>query len=406
MTDGFNDTWRHELEMIVAQHLGGTFPAAALCVLVDGQPILDEAWGWVDPDTMAQPVTPDTLFDLASVTKLFTMTAFLSLLSEGAANLSDSLSVTIPEFSAVQPRSVDGGMDPHDKIPLPTPDNKRALQVDPATVTLYHLLTHTSGLAPWRDVFNAAGDAPPPPDQPDPIGREERFKRALDALCHYPFVSTADGVVRYSDLGLMLLGEATSRLHGRGGRLDDAIRDRVLVPLGIDETMVFNPVREHDFAYEQIAPTEDDPTWRMRRVWGEVHDENACGIGGVAGHAGLFGTAHDLARFGQAWLSGAEKFGIRDDLAVRATQLQEASGAFRHGLGWMMKTPEGSSAGTLFDNTSYGHTGFTGTSLWIDPTRGLVVALLTNRVYPGRERVGVHAFRRAVHDHIAQGADA
>jgi CubicO group peptidase (beta-lactamase class C family) len=137
-----------------------------------------------------------------------------------------------------------------------------------------------------------------------------------------------------------------------------------------------------------------------------VHDENACGVGGVAGHAGLFGTARDVAMFGQAWLQRDERFSISPEMMNMATREQAISGASRHGLGWMLKSHKDSSAGEYFSPESYGHTGFTGTSLWIDPEQELVVATMTNRVYPGREKVGIHAFRRALHDLIAQGVDA
>src|SRR5690606_25291100 len=128
------------------------------------------------------------------------------------------------EFGRTGPRPLDGGQDPHTKAPLPTPDDLRGQTADPAQVTFRHLLAHTSGLAPWRDVYRAAGPAPLPPDQPDPVSRRERWANALHALGGYPFVGQpGDGIVRYSDLGLMLLGEATSRLHGTPGDLETAI---------------------------------------------------------------------------------------------------------------------------------------------------------------------------------------
>jgi CubicO group peptidase (beta-lactamase class C family) len=307
----------------------------------------------------------------------------------------------IPEFAESGPRPLDGGKDPHTKILLPIPEAVRNQTADPRQVTCYHLLTHTSGLAPWRDVFNAAGPAPAPPDQIDPIPREERWVRALRALCGYPFVGQpGDRTVRYSDLGLMLLGEAICRLHGASGALEEALRKRVFEPLRLD-TLTFNPV-QRGHSRSTIAPTEDDPGWRGRRCWGEVHDENACGVGGVAGHAGLFGTARDVAAFGQAWLESDARLSIALDLLRRAVQEHEETSGMRRGLGWMLKAREDSPAGDLFSADSYGHTGFTGTSLWVDPPRALVVACLTNRVYPGREKIGIHAFRRALHDALVE----
>jgi CubicO group peptidase (beta-lactamase class C family) len=391
------------LERVIHAHLGDTFPALALAVMHSGAICLDAAWGWIDPDTRTYPVQPDSLFDLASVSKLFTTTAFLALVSEGRVDLDDPLVQVIPEFGVSGPRPLDGGQDPHSKAMLPTPDAVRGQTADPTCVTFYHLLTHTSGLAPWRDVFNAAGPAPRPPTDPDPIPRAERWSRALRALCNYPFVGQpGDHIVRYSDLGLMLLGEATTRLHGTTapGALDEVLRVRVFDPLEL-RSLTFNPL-PNGCPRTTIAPTEDDPGWRGRRCWGEVHDENACGVGGIAGHAGLFGTARDVAAFGQAWLDADPRLHIAPDLRQRAITEREASGGMRRGLGWLLSAYEDSSAGDHFSPDSYGHTGFTGTSLWIDPARALVVACLTNRVYPGREKLGIHAFRRSIHDALVE----
>jgi CubicO group peptidase (beta-lactamase class C family) len=389
------------LEGIIHTHLGETFPALALTVIKDGTVRLNAAWGWIDPESREYPARPDTLFDLASVSKLFTASAFLSLAGERRVRLDDPLVRVLPEFGESGPRPLDGGQDPNTKMPLPTPEAVRNQTADPRRVTFYHLLTHSSGLAPWRDVFNAAGPAPVPPDQVDLIPRAERWTRALRALCGYPFVGQpGDRVVRYSDLGLMLLGEAVSRLHGAPGMLDEALRARVFEPLKLD-SLTYNPL-QHARNRNTIAPTEDDPGWRGRRCWGEVHDENACGVGGVAGHAGLFGTAHDVAAFGQAWLESDPRLNIAPDLLHLAVQEHEETDGMRRGLGWMIKAREDSSAGDLFSADSYGHTGFTGTSLWIDPARALVVACLTNRVYPGREKIGIHAFRRTLHDAIVE----
>jgi CubicO group peptidase (beta-lactamase class C family) len=389
------------LEHVIHAHLGDTFPALVLTVVHEGAVRLNAAWGWIDPDRQENPVRPDTLFDLASVSKLFTASAFLALVSAGRVGLDDPLVRVIPEFGASGPRPLDGGQDPHSKRQLPTPESARGQMADPARVTFYHLLTHTAGVAPWRDVFNAAGPAPAPPTQVDPVPRAERWARALRALCEYPFVGQpGDRVVRYSDLGLMLLGEAASRLHGTPGALDAVLQARVFDPLALDSLM-YNPL-QHGRDRNTIVPTEDDPGWRVRRCWGEVHDENACGVGGVAGHAGLFATARDVAAFGQAWLESDPRLVITPDLMRNATQEHEETGGMRRGLGWLIKAHDDASAGDRFSPDSYGHTGFTGTSLWIDPERALVVACLTNRVYPGREKIGIHAFRRAIHDAIVQ----
>lgn len=386
-----------DLEAAVSAHLGRTFPAAAVCAVRDGAILVERAWGWIDPETERIPVTPETRFDLASLTKLFTASAFLSLVSDGRITLDDPLVRVVAEFGGA-PRPIDGGQDPFSKAMLPAPPGSTGHSVDPVRVTFRHLLTHTGGLAPWRAVYQAASPHPPAaPGHAESVGREIKWARALAALCSYPFVGEVGSAVRYSDLGLMLLGEAVGRLHGE--TLDRAIDARVTRRLGLS-SVTYNPARA-GVPLDQIAPTEHDPLWRERRCWGEVHDENACGVGGVAGHAGLFATARDVAALGQAWLDGESALPIAPDVRADATRLQTESNGERRGLGWALKAAVDSMAGERLSPDSFGHSGFTGTSLWIDPQRRLVVAALTNRVYGGREGDGVHGFRRAVHDALA-----
>jgi CubicO group peptidase (beta-lactamase class C family) len=386
------------LSEVIQANLGAVFPALALAVIYRGQWLLESSWGWVDPETRQHPTAPDTLFDLASITKVFTATAILSLVSAGRVGLHDPLVKIIPEFGETGPRPMDGGQDPHTRAMLPVPEEVRNQRADPASVTFWHLLTHTSGLAPWRDVYQAAGQIPPPPTQVDALSSEHRWANAMSALCSYPFVGQPGAHIRYSDLGLMLLGQAVARLTN--GPLDVAIAERVTEPCGL-ASVTYNPVRK-GHSRDNIAPTEYDHMWRGRRCWGEVHDENAGGLGGVSGHAGLFGTARDVARFGQAWLEGDERLKIAPELMALAKTEQTASEGERRGLGWMLKSAD-SPAGRLFSPNSWGHNGFTGTSLWIDPERSLVVACLTNRVYPGRHLQGIHAFQQSLHDILAEG---
>lgn len=378
------------------------FTGMGLAVIQHGEWRYQGLRGWLDRKINV-PLPADALFDLASVTKLFTTTAFLSLVSEGKTTLDTPLVAVIPEFGKKTPRPIDGGQDPHSKLPLPPQPEFEGQMVDPAKVTFHHLLTHTSGLPPWRDVFNMAGPVPTAPDIPDLHLPEKRWQRALEALCEYPFVAQPDGVVRYSDIGLMLLGEAVSRLHGTPGNLEQAIQARVIAPLKLEDVM-FNPVRSGRVPRGRVVPTELDETWRKRRAWGEVHDENACGAGGIAGHAGLFGSARSVALFGQAWLSApTETFGINPELAAAAKHEHAATHGQRRGLGFVLKARQDASVGDLFSANTYGHTGFTGTSLWIDPERELVVALMTNRVYYGRDNDPIHRFRREIHTLLAEG---
>ncbi len=400
-TNTLSSATTNQLQQLIDRNLDDVFPSLALAVIHRGEWVLDAAWGWIDPQKRQFPVTPDTLFDLASVTKLFTTMTFLSLVSAGKIDLDDPLINIIPEFGQSGPRPMDGGQDPHTKAMLPTPADVYNQTVDPEKVNFRHLLTHTSGLSPWRHVYQDAGPAPTPPDTPDPVSRDDRWRRALAAICAHPFVGQPGDLMRYSDMGLMLLGEAASRLHGSPGKLDVAVQERLLDRLEL-QSLTYNPVR-NGRDRNTIVQTENDALWRGRRCWGEVHDENACGVGGVAGHAGLFGTAVDVARFGQACLESDARLGIAPELMTESKQEHVETGGMRRGLGWLLKAYEDSPAGNLFSPDSYGHTGFTGTSLWIDPSQELVVACFTNRVYPGREKPGIDAFRRAIHDIIVEG---
>lgn len=394
---------------IIAPYQNRNFTCASLCVIKvrdDALAIHQHHWGEILHEGVAHAVDENTYYDLASLTKLYTATSLLSLIAQGDVSLSTPLAHILPEFSALSPRPIGGTQDPHTKQRQPPDPRFVGQYVDPNTVTIKHLVTHTSGLPPWRDVYNASVP-PPPPDQPDDLTIDERLQRAFERLVAYPFVGQPGDEVRYSDVGMMLLGFAIARLHAShmtapdNATLADAIQTRVLQPID-DAITCFNPIRQHAIPRHQIAPAEDDPHYRHRRIWGEVHDENACGIGGIAGHAGLFSNALSVAHFGYTWLTNPRRFGIPAPLATQATTLQSQTDAHVHGLGWMMKSPEDASAGELFSAHAYGHTGFTGTSLWIDPDRQLIVAFLTNRVVVGRDVIGIHTCRRVVHDWVVE----
>ncbi len=394
-----------QLDELIAADLNKVFPAVTLKVIHSGKTLIHRAWGRIDPESRPVRVMTGTLFDLSSLTQLFTTAAFLSLVSNSRVGLDHTLVSALPEFGEFNPRSIDGGQDPFTGEKLPIPDDVLGKTVDPTRLTFRRLLTYTSGLAPWRDIFRAAGPAPPPPDHPHPTSVRLRRERMLKALCAHPFVGQPGSAVRCSDLGLMLLGEATARLYcGRTGRLDIPIYQCVTEPLALSSVM-FNPLREN-LVRIVIAPTENDVDWRGRRCWGEVHDHNACGMIGVAGHAGLFGAVSDVAAFGQAWLSRDVRLRIDPALMEYAVQEQAETDGNRRGLGWMLKSHKDSPAGDRLSEATYGLTGNTGTSLFIDPERELVIAVLTNSIYMGREAPGIHAFRRTLHDLIAEAVDS
>ncbi|MFQ5809794.1 MAG: serine hydrolase, partial [Armatimonadota bacterium] len=302
------------------------------------------------------PVHPDTIFDLASVTKMVaTNTAIQILRDEDALSLDHPLACFFPEV-----RSTDKG-----------------------PITVLHLLTHTSGLPGWRAWF-----------------RELSGKDAyLEAIAALPLQAEIGARYEYSDLGFMLLGVLVERVAGVG--LDEFARRRIFQPLGMEDTC-FAPAPE---AWGRCAATEDC-SWRERIIQGEVHDENAFAVGGVAGHAGLFSTAPDLACFAQLLLDSGEHAGTRilQEGTVRALNVPPLPEvAPTSGLGWRLDT-ERKRWRWLASAGAFGHSGFTGTSLWIDPEQQAASILLTNAIHPRRERSRADALRREFHtvlrDHL------
>ncbi len=374
-------------ESIIHDALGRVFPAAQLAVRLDGAVVLSRAYGWLDPETQQIPTRPDTRFDLASVTKLFVATAFMTLVEEGRVALDQPVRTVLPEFAGPRPiRPYDDPLSPGAFVQVVPPTDETA---DAGRVTFRHLIVHNSGLPAWR-----------------PLYREGSPAAALQTALHTYFSYPTGARVVYSDVGLILLGLALERLTGRP--LDAIVRERVTAPLGLSHTDYIgkaqtpspNPQSAIRNPQSEIAPTEFC-AWRGRRIVGEVHDENAAGLGGVAGHAGLFATASDVAAFGQIYLGGGRPL-LRADTVAEMTRLQAEDGAVRRGLGFALWSPDPEASGNPFSRRAFGHAGFTGTSLWIDPDRALVVACLTNRVYYGRDTAGILGFRVALHRAIVE----
>lgn len=332
----------------------GAFPGGVLAVGHRGSLVHLHPFGRLTYVADAPPVTAQTLYDLASLTKVVaTTTVAMTLVDEGRLDLDQPVQELLPGFRG---------------------PGKEA-------ITVRHLLTHSSGLPAVAPLFREIQ------------GRAAYLERIQAMDLEYPPGSRSV----YSDLGVILLGEIIERTAGQP--LEALVRERVLDPLGMRDTL-FRPPAD---LRPRIAPTEFDP-WRGRLVQGEVHDENAFAMGGVAPHAGLFGTARDLARFAQMLLNGGSLDGRRivsQKTAELFTRRAGVPGSDR-ALGWDTKSAEGSSAGTLFSPRSFGHTGFTGTSLWMDPERGLYVILLTNRVHPTRENNLIREVRPAVADLVVR----
>jgi beta-N-acetylhexosaminidase len=333
------------------------FPGGVLAVGYHGE-LSVHPFGRQTYDAKSPAVIADTIYDAASLTKPVVTTTLVALQAEaGRIGLDLPVARFIPEWN-------DG----------PNPDWRR-------TVTVRNLLTHSSGLPAHKDYFLTL-----------------RSKREfIAAICKEPLEYAPGTKTIYSDLGFILLGEILERSTGK--TVDLLAHEEIFVPLGMAET-IFNPPKA---LLSRIAPMENDATYRKALVQGAVHDENAFAMGGVAGHAGMFTTASDLAAFCQMLLNGGIYGHHR--LLNRATVAQfTASQAIAGGartLGWMTPTPN-SSSGRYFSARTFGHLGFTGTSIWIDPERGLFVILLTNRVYPTRENDKIVAVRPAVHDAVME----
>lgn len=271
-----------------------------------------------------------TLYDLASMTKVVALTSLvMQAVREGKLDLTAPISRYVPAFQGAHKDSV----------------------------TLRHLLTHSAGLPAWRPLFLQAPT------------REAAF-----ALADTTPLDTLPGIrMVYSDLGIIIMTQAVEGVLGH--RLDTLFAERVATPLGLTSTRYLPPPEW----LPRIAPTEQDP-WRGRVIRGEVHDENASRLDGVSGHAGLFSDAVDLLGFGE-WLLRAR---ATDTLVHRFTLRPEIVAGSSRALGWDTPSGEYSSAGHFMSDSSVGHTGFTGTSIWIDPTRDLVIVVLSNRVHPSR----------------------
>ena len=307
------------------------------------------AAGSMCPDPSAGPDVPCTngsVFDLASLTKLATTALCLALVRDRVIELAMPLREIVRDFRG---------------------PGKEA-------VTIAQVLTHTAGLAWWKPLYE------------DAKGIEEAvWLAAQEPLAHDP------GTFVYSDLGYIML---TAGLAYAGeAPFTELVGGRVLGEVGA-ETCSFGP-REP----RECAATEVDAKVRRRRLRGEVHDENAFAMGGASGHAGLFGTAADVASLARVFKDGAV---IGNDLAALARKQHAVGDNARRGLGLALRAPEGAMCGRYFGADAWGHTGFTGTSLWVDPDLDLLVVLLTNRVYFGRENADeLYRFRIAVHEAVS-----
>ena len=313
-------------------------------------------------DTTWLPVTDSTLWDLASLTKVVgTTSAVLQLVAEGRVELDAPATKYLPRWRAARAEEV----------------------------TIRHLLSHSAGLPAWRPLYKEAWSA----------------EEAIAQVYATGPDTTPGRRYVYSDLGFILLGEVVREVSGLP--LDSYLLSRVFLPADMRETRYLPSALWRS----RTAPTEFDP-WRQRHVRGEVHDENAFQLGQVSGHAGLFSSARDLTRFAQLLLRGgwvrtadSTRREILPSSTLRDFRQRQPLGEGLRALGW--ETPTGvNSAGQRLSDEAFGHTGFTGTSLWVDPGRDVFVLLLTNRVNPTRQRTGIGRVRPELADAVVGALEA
>src|SRR5262249_32185445 len=319
------------------------------------------AFGNLRYDAKSPAVSIHTVYDIASLTKVVVTTTLVEKLVEGDFPSPLSLDAPIERYL---PEWTTG----------PQPEWRHK-------VTVRHLMTHTSGLPPFKEYWRTS------------TSKQETLRRIFAEPLEYE----PGAKVVYSDLGIILMAEIIQRLTGKP--LDQLASENIFGPLGMKNS-VYNPPRD---GWPEIAPTEVDSQLRHRLVQGEVHDENAYAIGGVSGHAGVFSTAPDLAAFCQMLLNGgvyAHQRILQRSTIAEFTVPQQLSNGTRT-LGWAAPT-EGGSSGHFFSQHSFGHTGFTGTSIWIDPDRQVFVVLLANRVYPTRQNQKHIKVRVALQDAVMQ----
>ena len=325
--------------LIYASIRDRAFPGAAVAIGRGGVIAKMEAYGYHTYDNRT-PVTTRSQFDMASLTKVVaTTTAAMKLYEEGRLGLDDRVVKYIPEF----------GLHGKDQI------------------TVRHLLTHTSGLIPFRSFHRM----------------DVKTREALiDSIMVEKLVYETGSEARYSDFNMILMMLIIEKITGQD--FASYARDQVFEPLGMRRT----GFRGTAMSDSTVVPTEFDALFRKRLIQGEVHDETAWILGGTAGHAGLFSTVEDLSRFAYMLLNEGRVNGrqfLKPETIRLFTKAQEP-GKHTRAFGWDTPSPEGyTSAGEHFGPNSFGHTGFTGTSMWLDPDRDIFVILLTNRVYPTRE---------------------
>ena len=354
------------------------FPSATLCVFHHGKMVKETAYGVYNPET-GDKANVDTRYDVASISKLFAGTAFMALCDRGVFSLDEPIHKSFPKF--VGQREIRASAN---ALMKDQPDTLLGYG-DVTDLTWYNILIHDSGLG-WSHLnllFKT---------------REE----AVDYICTMPLAYEPRSTVLYTDLGLLLMSVAMEQRTGKG--LDQLVDELVCRPLGLDRTG-YNKVSEGPKT-ENTAPTEFCK-WRNARVHGLVHDENAYFLNGVAGHAGVFSIARDVAKLAQSYLdalNGKEAV-VRPETARAMVQFQKMNRWDRRGIMFQLRILDTDAHTFPLGRNTFGHTGFTGTCMWADPERELAFALLTNDVYAGRENRSTGRVRKSIVEELVSAID-
>ena len=334
------------------------FPGAQILVVKDSKILADKSFGYQTFESNSPKIDINTIYDIASLTKVVATTpVIMKLIKKKYLHLDHEIYQFYPEFKGEW----------KDKV------------------TIKHLLTHSSGLKPYEEYFKNKN-----------IKNSDDIIRDIVSKQNLLFEPGSE--FKYSDLGMILLMDIAEKITGR--TFSELVQSWILNPLNMKNSYFNPPVNILDV----IPPTEIDNLYRNKIVKGFVHDENAFLMGGVSGHAGLFSNSYDIAKYAQTMIN----FGIYNGSRVfnsysikKTTKKQNTPYGSDYALGWDTPSIRGnSSAGDFFSKGSYGHLGFTGTSLWVDPNQKIIIILLTNRTYPTRDKLGMHKLRRDFHNEI------
>jgi CubicO group peptidase (beta-lactamase class C family) len=378
------------LDELIEMSINQTFPACQLTVLVRGEAIYQKAFGHLDPDTRTSPTQLTTRFDLASLTMLFTAAALMTYVDQGVISLDQPVRDILPEFSGIRQITAH----PHREAPgEPIDLYPSGSSIDARRVTLRHLLAHNSGLPAWLPLHLVRSEMQHAAKSPLHIGFMLR-----DMVTGTQFSYPPGRRVVFSDVGFMVLGFVLERIGRKP--LRQVLRERVVDRLGLLSACF------GDLPCEDVAPTElmqsekkDDPPYRL---CGVVHDQNAAAFDGVAGHSGLFAHAADVARLGEVFRSGGAPL-LSPELVAEMIISHAEDGSVRRGLGFALHSQNELATSSPLSSGAYGHLGFTGASLWVDPGREMVVACLTNHAYYGNANdEKMNSFRLTLNRSLAE----